>query len=89
MAVIQEELGEQDNPESESEEYKRKILNLHLDEDIENTLLKECAKLKKMGYSNQEATVIRTYLDTCLDLPWNKFTTDKLDIHKVRKSLDK
>ena len=76
LAVIQEELGEQDNPESEYEE-------------IEKTLLKECAKLKKMGYSNQEATVIRTYLDTCLDLPWNKFTTDKLEIHKVRKSLDK
>lgn len=89
LAVIQEELGEQDNPESESEEYKKKILDLHLDEEIENTLLKECAKLKKMGYSNQEATVIRTYLDTCLDLPWNKFTTDKLEIHKVRKSLDK
>lgn len=87
LAVIQEELGEQDNPESE--EYKKKILDLHLDEEIEKTLLKECAKLKKMGYSNQEATVIRTYLDTCLDLPWNKFTTDKLEIHKVRKSLDK
>lgn len=89
IAVIQEELGEQDNPESESEEYKKKILDLHLDEEIEKTLLKECAKLQKMGYSNQEATVIRTYLDTCLDLPWNKFTTDKLEIHKVRKSLDK
>ena len=89
LAVIQEELGEQDNPESESEEYKKKILDLHLDEEIEKTLLKECAKLKKMGYSNQEATVIRTYLDTCLDLPWNKFTTDKLEIYKVRKSLDK
>lgn len=89
LAVIQEELGEQDNPESESEEYKKKILDLHLDEEIEKTLLKECAKLQKMGYSNQEATVIRTYLDTCLDLPWNKFTTDILEIHKVRKSLDK
>lgn len=89
LAVIQEELGEQDNPESESEEYKKKILDLHLDEEIEKTLLKECAKLQKMGYSNQEATVIRTYLDTCLDLPWNKFTTDKLEIHKVRKSLHK
>ena len=89
LAVIQEELGKQDNPESESEEYKKKILDLHLDEEIEKTLLKECAKLQKMGYSNQEATVIRTYLDTCLDLPWNKFTTDKLEIHKVRKSLDK
>ena len=89
LAVIQEELGEQENPESESEEYKKKILDLHLDEEIEKTLLKECAKLQKMGYSNQEATVIRTYLDTCLDLPWNKFTTDKLEIHKVRKSLDK
>lgn len=89
LAVIQEELGEQDNPESESEEYKKKILDLHLDEEIEKTLLKECAKLQKMGYSNQEATVIRTYLDTCLGLPWNKFTTDKLEIHKVRKSLDK
>ena len=87
LAVIQEELGEQDNPESE--EYKKRILDLHLDEEIEKTLLKECAKLKKMGYSNQEATVIRTYLDTCLDLPWNKFTVDKLEIHKVRKSLDK
>ena len=88
-AKMPKELGEQDNPESESEEYKKKILDLHLDEEIEKTLLKECAKLQKMGYSNQEATVIRTYLDTCLDLPWNKFTTDKLEIHKVRKSLDK
>lgn len=89
LNVIQEELGEQDNPDTEAEEYKNKILNLHLDVDVEKTLLKECAKLKKMGYSNQEATVIRNYLDTCLELPWNTYTKDSIDLKKVRRSLDK
>lgn len=89
LSVIQEELGEQDNPENEAEIYKNKILALHLDEKVESTLLKECTKLKRMGYSSQEATVIRTYLDTCLDLPWNIYTRDNVDIIKVRKSLDK
>ena len=78
LAVIQEELGDRIILNLSLKNIKENIKDLHLDEEIEKTLLEECAKLKKMGYSNQEATVIRTYLDTCLDLPWNKFTTDKL-----------
>ena len=42
-----------------------------------------------MQSSNQEGTVIRTYLDTCLDLPWNSFTEDDLDIAKAQRILDR
>ena len=42
-----------------------------------------------MQSSNQEATVIRTYLDTCLDLPWNTMTVDDLDIHRAQQILDR
>ena len=46
-------------------------------------------RLSKMQSSNQEGTVIRTYLDTCLDLPWNTFTKDDLDIAKAQRVLDR
>ena len=42
-----------------------------------------------MQGSNQEATVIRTYLDTCLDLPWNSYTEDDLDINRAQQILDR
>lgn len=87
--VIEEELGEDDNPVAEAELYIEKIENLSLDEKSAEMLYKECNKLMKMPYGSQEASVIRTYLDTVLDLPWNKSTKDKLDITKIRKVLDK
>ena len=71
LHMISEELGEDDDTTAEAEEYRRKITALHLDEDREKKLLKEVDRLSKMQSSNQEGTVIRTYLDTCLDLPWN------------------
>ena len=74
LHMISEELGEDDDTTAEAEEYRRKITALHLDEDREKKLLKEVDRLSKMQSSNQEGTVIRTYLDTCLDLPWNTFT---------------
>ena len=55
----------------------------------EKKLLKEVDRLAKMQSSNQEGTVIRTYLDTCLDLPWNSFTEDDLDIAKAQRILDR
>src|SRR5699024_772856 len=58
------------------------------EEETETKLLKEVDRLAKMQGSNQEATVIRTYLDTCLDLPWNTFTEDDLDIRKAQEILD-
>ena len=87
--VIEEELGEDDNPNYEANAYAEKIEELHLDEKSEETLFKECRKLMKMPYGSQEASVIRTYLDTVIELPWNKSTKDKIVISKIRKELDK
>ena len=87
--VIEEELGEDDNPSAEAEDYAARIEELHLDEKSEETLFKECRKLMRMPYGSQEATVIRTYLDTVLDLPWNTSSKDKLALPKIRKELDK
>ena len=89
MHMISQELGEDDDTTAEAEEYRRKILELHLDEEREKKLLKEVDRLAKMQSSNQEGTVIRTYLDTCLDLPWNNFTKDDLDIAKAQRILDR
>ena len=87
--VIEEELGEDDDPLNEANNYADKIEELHLDEKSEETLFKECRKLMKMPYGSQEASVIRTYLDTVIDLPWNTITKDKIVISKIRKELDK
>ena len=89
LHIISDELGEGDDTHAEADEYRRKITELHLAEDSEKKLLKEVDRLAKMQGSNQEATVIRTYLDTCLDLPWNTFTVDDLDISRAQQILDR
>ncbi len=89
MRAIQEELGDDFSPEFEADNLKDQIKKLSLSEDIENTLLKECIKLERMPYGSQEASVIRTYLDTCLELPWHKFTKENIDLVKVKTALDK
>ena len=89
LHIISDELGEGDDTHAEADEYRRKITALHLAEDSEKKLLKEVDRLSKMQGSNQEATVIRTYLDTCLDLPWNNFTVDDLDISRAQQILDR
>ena len=87
--AIEEELGEDDSPIDDAENYVDKIEKLNLDEKSADILYKECKKLSKMPYGSQEAAVIRTYLDTVLDLPWNKSSKDKIVISKVQKALDK
>ena len=89
LHVISDELGEGDDTHAEADEYRRRITGLHLAEDSEKKLLKEVDRLSRMQSSNQEATVIRTYLDTCLDLPWNTMTVDDLDIHRAQQILDR
>ena len=89
LHIISDELGEGDDTHAETDEYRRRITELHLAEDSEKKLLKEVDRLSKMQGSNQEATVIRTYLDTCLDLPWNTFTVDDLDIARAQQILDR
>ena len=88
LQIIKSELGE-DEPDDEIREYEEKIKELKLPEEVETTLLKECAKLDKTPFMSQEAAVIRTYLDTCLELPWNVYSKDDIDLKRVAESLDK
>lgn len=87
--IIESELGENDSPSSESEQFVEKIKALNLPEESEQALLKECRKMSKMPFGSQEASVIHTYLDTVLDLPWNKSTKDKLNLKQIKSKLDK
>lgn len=89
LKVIESEIGVVDEEYTELEELRSKILELELDEQNEKVLLKECDRLERSPYGSQEATVMRTYIDTCLELPWNKSSKEKIDIAAVRESLDK
>ena len=88
MRVIREELGEGDE-QSEFEEYNAKIKALHLEEKAEEKLLKDVSRLKKQPFGSSEAAVLRNYLDTVLELPWNVTTKEKVDVSAVQKMLDK
>ena len=89
MKIISSELGEEDSVYDEAQEYREKILSLSAPDEVTEKLLKEVDKLTKMPYNSQEAAVIRTYLDTCIELPFNKYSKEKLDIEKARKILEK
>ena len=84
---IQSELGEDDTPQ-ELDDYRTRIRALGLDEETEQKLLKEVSRLSRQPFGSAEASVIRGYLDTCLEIPWNKFTRETLDIAKAQKMLD-
>lgn len=86
MKVISDEL---DEDESEEEEYREKILALNLPEKIEEKFLKECSKLTKLQPLSPDSNVIRSYLDACLALPWNKYTKENTDIEKAKRILDR
>jgi len=89
LKAIQYELGEGEDVESEAEEYSRKINALKLENEISEKLLKEVKRLSKTHAGSPEANVIRTYLDACLELPWNKTTKDRIDLKTARNILDK
>ena len=88
MKILQAELGETDDPLQESDEYTEKIRALGLPEDSEQHLLKEVSRLKKQPFGSSEASVIRNYLDVCLDIPWNVTTKETLDVRQAQKILD-
>ena len=89
LRVISEQLGEYDPEEAEASEYEQKIVSFrNMSDEIKSKLLKEVDKLNKMPSMSQEAAVVRGYLDTCLELPWDKHTKDKVDIKKARAKLD-
>lgn len=89
MKVISDELNDGASPMEECEELREKIKALGLNEESEKKLLKECARLEKMSPTSPEATVSRVYIETCIDLPWNKETQDNLNLSHARKILDR
>ncbi len=78
MKVIASELGEDDSPEEEADELRTSIEIRIIPEEVKVKLLKECDKLQKMPYGSHEASVIRLYIDTCLELPWDKKSVEKI-----------
>lgn len=88
MRVISSQLGD-DEGQEEIYDYIDRIYALGLTEENTAKLVKEAERLTRMSQSSQEAFVIRNYLDSVLDLPWNKSTKNKLDINKAAKVLDK
>lgn len=88
IKAISAELGEGEDSLGESEEYKARILSLPLTQEVRQKLVRECVKLSKMQSSSPDANVIRGYLDTCLALPWGKYTTDCFDLVRAQNILD-
>ena len=85
MKAIQQELGEDAD---EIEEYHFRIEKLHLPREIEEKLYKELGRLAKAPFGAAESTVLRNYLDVCLELPWQKLSSEKVDITKAEQILN-
>ena len=87
IRVLRDELGEGDDAD-EFATYEKNILKLNLSEDSEKKLLKDLQRLKKQPFGSSEAAVLRNYLDTVLELPWNVHTKERIDITAARKILE-
>lgn len=89
MRAIKSELGEgQDSKTEELDEVREKVMNSGMPEQVMNEALKQLARLERMHPDASEASMVRTYLDWMVDLPWNKSTTDNLDIARAQAILD-
>lgn len=89
MKIIQQELNGDRDLIDDISEYKSKINALEVNDDIKDKLLKEVSHLSKQPFGSSEAALIRSYLDVCLDIPWNIKTKESVDINKVKKILDR
>ena len=87
MKAIQNELGEGEDSD-EFEEYRKKIAQAQLPDQVREKLTKELSRLTKQPFGSSEATVLRSYLDVCLELPWGKTTKEKVSVAAVKKILD-
>ncbi len=87
IKVIRNELGENDE-EAELEEYRAKIAKLKVSEEVSEKLEKEVQRLSKQAFGSAESSVIRSYLDIALALPWNIRTKERVNVAQARKILD-
>lgn len=89
MKAIKSELGEnQDSKSEEMDELKNKVINAGMPVAVETEALKQLARLERMHPDASEATMVRTYLDWMVDLPWNKQSEDVIDLKKSMQILD-
>lgn len=88
MKVIQAELGDGMDVDSEIFEYAKKIEKAKLPQEVREKLDKELKRLAKQSFGSPEGSVIRTYLDVCLDLPWSKKSKERVNVEAARKVLD-
>jgi ATP-dependent Lon protease len=88
MKAIQKELGEKDEKLAETDEYRHKVGEAELPSEVEEKVLKEIERLEKMPPQAAETSVIRSYLDWMLAIPWSKKTEDRLDINAAEQVLD-
>ena len=86
VRVIQEELGE--DGDSEIAAYRRQIAEAKLPEEVEAKLLKEVTHLEKQPFGSVEASVLRNYLEVCLELPWTKTSKERVNVQAAQKILD-
>ena len=86
LKVIREELGE--DPLSDADEYEKQLASLKADKEVKEKLQKEIDRLKGMPGGGQESNVIRTYIETLLELPWNKISKDNNDIRHAKQILE-
>jgi ATP-dependent Lon protease len=87
IKAIQHELGETDGGDDIAE-YRERISQASLPDEVREKLEKEVNRLAKQPFGSSEATVLRSYLEICLELPWGKTTKDRLNVAAVRKALD-
>lgn len=88
LKAIQNELGDKDGVAGEVEEYKKRLREGKYNEEVENKVLKELDRLVKMPSGSAEGSVIRTYIDWLLDLPWNTKTEEIIDLKRAEDILD-
>jgi ATP-dependent Lon protease len=88
IRAIKSELGEQDTKAEEIDELREKVEACEMPEPIEKEALKQLARLERMHPDASEATMVRTYLDWLIDLPWSKSTEDSFDLIRAKEILD-
>jgi ATP-dependent Lon protease len=89
VRVIHKELGEDDGKLKEIGDYRRKIRRAKMSKSADKEALKQLKRLEQMHHDSAEASVIRTYLDWLVEMPWSKTTKDVIDIKNAKTVLDK
>ena len=88
VKVLQNELGEGDS-DAEFDEYRTRICACRLPEETEKKLLKDVDRLSRQPFGSAEASVLRNYLDTVLDMPWGVETKERVSVETARRRLDR